>query len=155
MGNLKVRDVVSLLETSSIIIFEGEPIETVVERFAKDSKLIGIFVIDESRRYKGSITRHELLQWAKNHLSDIPEDYDLKNIDEIKAHAKTAKALDLVNKGSSEAYIHMDDPLPKALSLMLLYNLIDMPVLNDAGEIINDLKLSDILGTMLKDPQVG
>jgi len=155
MDNPKVRDVVSLLETSSIIVFESESVEVVVERFAKDSKLIGIFVIDESRRYKGVITRHELLQWAKNHLSDIPEDYDLKNIDEIKTHAQTAKALDLVNKGSSVAYIRMDDPLSKALSLMILYGLIDMPVLNDAGEIINDLKLSDILGKILKDPKVG
>jgi CBS-domain-containing membrane protein len=132
---------------------ESEPIETVVERFAKDSKLIGIFVIDESRRYKGSITRHEILQWAKNHLSEIPEDYELKNTDEIKTHAKTAKALDLVNRGSGEAYIHMDDHVTKALSLMILYNLIDMPVLNDTGEIINDLNLSELLNRILKDTE--
>jgi CBS-domain-containing membrane protein len=154
MGSIQVKDVISLLEASSILVSEGEPIQLVIERFAKDSKLIGFFVIDESRRYKGVITRSTLLQWTKRQLGDIPEGFDWKIIDEFKAKVNSTKALDLVSKGSVEAYIRMSDPLSKALSLLMLYSLIDLPVLNETGEIIGDLNLSELLNKILKDSQM-
>jgi len=154
MGNIQVKDVVSLLEASSILVSESEPIELVIERFAKDSKLIGIFVIDESRKYKGVITRSDLLQWTKRQLGDIPEGFDWKVIDEFKAQVHSTKALDMVSRGSVEAYIRMDDTVSKALSLLMLYSLIDLPVLNETGEIIGDLNLSELLNKILKDSQM-
>jgi len=154
MGNIQVKDVVSLLEASSILVSEGEPIELIIERFAKDSKLIGIFVIDESRKYRGVITRSDLLQWTKRHLGDIPEGFDWKVIDEFKAHAHSTKALDMVSRGSVEAYIRMDDTVSKALSILMLYSLIDLPVLNETGEIIGDITLPELLNKILKDSQM-
>jgi CBS-domain-containing membrane protein len=153
MGLIQVKDVISLLEASSILVSEGEPIELVIERFAKDSKLLGIFVIDESRRYKGVITRFDLLQWTKRQLGDIPEGFDWKIIDEFKANVRLTKALDVVSKGSVEAYVRMNDPISKALSLLILYSLIDLPVLNETGEIIGDLNLSELVNKILKDTE--
>jgi len=154
MGNTQVKDVVSLLEASSLLVSEGEPIELVIERFAKDSKLLGVFVIDESRRYKGVITRFDLLKWTKRQLGDIPEGFDLKVIDEFKAHVHSTKALDMVSSGSAEVYIRMDNTVSKALSLLMLYSLIDLPVLNETGEIIGDITLPEILNKILKDSQM-
>ncbi len=154
MGSIQVKDVISLLEASSILVFEGEPIQHVIERFAKDSKLLGIFVVDESRRYKGVITRFDILQWTKRQLGDIPEGFDWKIIDEFKAHVHSTKALDIVSKGSVEAHIRINDPVSKALSLLMLYSLINLPVLNETGEIIGDLNLSELLNKILKDSQM-
>jgi len=154
MGNTQVKDVVSLLEASSILVSEGEPIELVIERFAKDSKLLGVFVIDESRRYKGVITRFDLLRWTKRQLGDISEGFDWKVIDEFKAHAHSTNALDMVSRGSAEVYIRMDDTVSKALSLLMLYSLIDLPVLNETGEIIGDITLPELLNKILKDSQM-
>ena len=154
MGSIQVKDVISLLEASSILVFEGEPIQLIIERFAKDSKLLGIFVIDESRRYKGVITRFDILQWTKRQLGDIPEGFDWKVIDEFKAKVHSTKALDIVSKGSVEAHIRINDLVSKALSLLMLYSLINLPVLNETGEIIGDLNLSELLNKILKDSQM-
>ncbi|OGD44676.1 hypothetical protein A3K69_01515 [Candidatus Bathyarchaeota archaeon RBG_16_57_9] len=153
MGNFTVKDVVYLLETSSILASEDEPIESVIERFAKDLRLRGIFVVDSSRRFMGVVTRFELLLWTRRYLGDVPEDFDWKIIDELKAVIHSAKAVDMVRERSSEAYVHIEDPVSKALSLMMRHRLNDLPVLNDAGEIIGDLKLPDILNKIMKDTQ--
>ena len=153
MGIFTVKDVVYLLETSSILVSEDEPIETVIERFAKDLRLRGIFVIDSSRRFMGVITRFELLLWTRRYIGDVPEDFDWKIMDDLKAVIHSAKAVDMVRERSKEAYVHADDPVSKALSLMMLHRLNDLPVLNNAEEIIGDLKLPDILYKIMKDTQ--
>jgi len=153
MGNFPVKDVVYLLETSSILVSEDEPIETVIERFAKDTRLRGIFVIDSSRRFMGVITRFELLLWARRYIGDVPEDFDWKIMDDLKTIVHSAKVVDMVRERSKEAYVYADDPVSKAISLMMLHRLNDLPVLNNAEEIIGDLKLPDILYKILKDTQ--
>jgi len=37
----------------------------------------------------------------------------------------------------------------------MLYSLINLPVLNETGEIIGDLNLSELLNKILKDSQMG
>jgi len=153
MGNIKVRDAVNLLEPSSIIATEDEPIESIIERFAKDLRLRAIFVIDQSRKFKGVITRFEVLRWTKQHLGEVAEDFDWKIVEELKTKIRSAKAVDVVNWRSGEAFVRIDDPVSKAFSLMMRHSLNDLPVLNDAGDIIGDLKLLDLLSRVLKDAQ--
>lgn len=153
MGNIKVRDAVNLLEPSSIIATEEEPIESIIERFAKDLRLRAIFVIDQSRKFKGVITRFEVLRWTKQHLGEVAEDFDWKIVEELKTKIHSAKAVDVVNWRSGEAFVRIDDPVSKAFSLMMRHSLNDLPVLNDAGDIIGDLKLLDLLSRVLKDTQ--
>jgi len=153
MGAITVRDIVFLLETSSILVSEDEPIELVIERFAKDLRLRGIFVIDSSRRYIGAITRYELLLWTRSHLGDVPEDFNWKILYDLKAVIRSSKAVDMVREGSGEAFVHVDDSLSKALSLMMRHRLNDLPVLNSAEEIIGDLKLPDILNKIMKEKE--
>jgi Mg/Co/Ni transporter MgtE len=46
---------------------------------------------------------------------------------------------------SAEAAVRLDDPLSEALRKMLVLDLICLPVVDEAGKIIGDLKFTEIL----------
>ena len=135
----------------SITVRSDDPIDQVVANFAKDPGLRGIFVVDKQNRFVGVITRFELLQWTKYKLvPEIQEELDWKIISDIKKYVYSTKAVEIINKGSSKAFLRMDDQIAKALHLMADYSLIDLPILDEKGKIIGDLKLSDLLNRILK-----
>ncbi|MFH1179187.1 MAG: CBS domain-containing protein [Candidatus Bathyarchaeota archaeon] len=148
---MRVRDFVVLENIKPSVIQGDAPIEKVVEAFASHQELRGIFVVDEKERFIGVITRFELLQWTKYKLiSNIETDYEWKVIHSLKQYVLSTKVSELINKNSRIAYLRLDDSIEKVLQLMTDHNLIDIPILNNEGKIIGDIKLSDLLNKIIR-----
>ena len=60
-----VSEVYRLHGTSSAVIPEDTPLESVIARFAGEPGLRGMFLVDSMQRFTGVVTRIDLLKWAR------------------------------------------------------------------------------------------
>lgn len=65
LRKILVSDVYDPKKMHSLIVDEEEPIRAMARSFAEQPALRGIFVVDKEQRFKGVITRHDLLKWTK------------------------------------------------------------------------------------------
>jgi predicted transcriptional regulator len=144
---LYVKDVFDPSRMNSIVIDENETLPNTIKKFAKQSSLRGIFIIDNKGKLKGVMTRTDLLNIVKAKMD--------KDIGKIPLRIlfirgmQNIKTKDVVGFFSQKAAIRVDDPLEKALELMINNDLIDIPVVDSNENIIGDLKLSEILSKLI------
>jgi len=123
----------------SLVVDEEEPIEEIIN-FAEQPSSRGTFLVDRERRLKGVITRLDLLNWAKFKPG---EGIDLgrigASISDIRRYVYSAAAREFANEYSYSAHVKPDDII-SALNLMISSNLIDVPVVDEQGKILGDLK---------------
>ena len=151
MTPIYVTDVYDANHNLSVLVQADELLEDVLRRFAEESWLRGIFVADEASRLLGVITRTDLLDWTRLRLGTAlratagkPERI-LRLIHLVGA----ATAKDAIHPGSQRASVQLDDPLDRALQLMLDIDLIAIPVVDNEGRILGDLTLSHALRYLL------
>jgi len=143
----------------SLVVEEGESVHSLIEKFSDQPELRGIFVIDEESRFKGVITRFDLLNWTRFKLGGGFErrallgDSREEIIMNIIKYTHSTTANDLIRTDSHNAYVKPEDDIILALNLMLSLDLITVPVLDEKGKIIGDLKLTEILNKIIKSPQ--
>jgi predicted transcriptional regulator len=130
MDNIVVASIYKLLGTASRIIPENTPIGDVIAAFARDSSIGGIFLVDSTGRYAGMITRTDLLKWTHIRL------FGGKGRDEIPISQLLRLAMLSVRES---------DTIQTALNKMLNEREDIIPVLDEGGNILGDLRLSEIL----------
>jgi len=140
---LFVRDIYNSARMNSLIVDENETLKETVIKFAERPELKGIFILDKSKKLKGVVTRIDLLNLVKikigKDLGEVP--MRTLHIREL----KEVKTKDIASVYSKAAFVKLEDPLEKALRLMIDMDLIAIPIVDDDNNIIGDLKLSDIL----------
>ena len=62
MKTIKVGEVFRIRGTTTDIVPENTPLEKVIERFAKEPGLRGIFAVDSRKQFSGVITRSDLIR---------------------------------------------------------------------------------------------
>jgi CBS-domain-containing membrane protein len=150
---LIVKDVYDPKKMHSLLIDENESVNKVIEAFGKKPALRGIFIIDRERKLIGVVTRLDLLKWAKYKLRVGIDSDVIAPVSEIRRYVYSTKVKELVGKSNINAYVRPDDEVTSALSLMLSQDLIDVPVVDENGRILGDLKLSEILTKILQIQQ--
>lgn len=154
---LLVREVYNPERMHSLLVDEEESISTIIQEFAEEPALRGIFVVDKEKIFKGVITRWDLLNWAKFKLGAmidrrrIHEASHARNIIEnLITYAYSTTAMELVPEDGHNAYVRPEDNVIVALNLMMSLDLIDVPVIDEKGKIIGDLKLTEILNKIIQ-----
>ena len=147
MKPICVRDVYDPERSLSILVSADEPLEDVLRCFTQDSSLRGIFVNDETGRLVGVITRTDLLNWTRlrlgTALQDLPRGPD--HIIRLAQLVRAGTARDAIHPESKKTAVRLDDPVDRALKLMLQVDLIAIPVVDDGDQIVGDLTLSRVL----------
>ena len=147
MNPICVKDVYDPERALSILVSADEPLEDVLRCFTRDSSLRGIFVRDEANQLVGVITRTDLLNWTRlrlgTALKHLPPGPD--RVIRLAQLVRAGTARDAVHTDSKQAAVHPDDPVDRALKLMLEVDLIAIPVVDDENQIIGDLTLSRVL----------
>ena len=140
--------------TPPIIVQAEENFTQVIKQFTQHPTLRGIFVVDENKHLLGVITRRDLLDWARIKVGAgfrttgsfwLAEDARLIKI------MVSSTAGDIVHPNSQKAYVKPDDTLAHALYLMIEQDLICLPVIDDTGDIVGDLKLTEILSRVVQE----
>ncbi len=147
-ATLRVRDVVDIDQSRAVIIPNSTPFEEVVRAFAQRGDLRGIFVVDAQEHLTGVITRQDLLHWAAERLRvPDPRGQDWRDVYRVMT-ASTAKQA--CRKRSAECAVRLDDPLERVLAKMFENELIDVPVVDEQGHIVGDVRLTEILRKVIE-----
>jgi len=142
-----VRETYHSERIRALVIGEDAPLEEVVRRFTKPRVLRAIFIVDAEGRLTGVVTRTDLLDYVKVKLGIW--DYAWPSWKRAVKYLYATNAKDLVHKGSSDAYVRLDDDVAKALHIMTDHDLIDVPVVDDKGRILGDIGVPDIILKLL------
>jgi CBS domain-containing protein len=148
MISLRVKDAL-ITPMLALIVDAKTPVEDVIKSFAEKPEIHGIFVVDEKMKLKGVITRYDLLLWAKV-MTGVPR---AKNIDDLMntvriSMSKTAGGM--VRPETKDATVTLDDDINVALDKMIRLELLDIPVVDKKGKVIDDLRLSEILKAIIE-----
>lgn len=145
---LLVKDVYEY-STLSLIVKEDEKITEIIKHYAENPSLRGIFVVDEQEKFKGAITRDDLLQWSKFKIgADLGS--DVVAVDEINRYVYSTTAKDIMHKYSSEAFVKPEDSVELALDMMLNEDTLAIPVIDEKKKIIGDVTFSEVLNAIIR-----
>ncbi|MFC1989993.1 CBS domain-containing protein [Chloroflexota bacterium] len=151
MKTIIVSEVYKLHGTATDTISEDTSLEHIISRFAWEPGLRGIFLIDARQKLSGIVTRADLLKWAHFQLYGGKGRYEL-GISEFFRIADAKKAKDLARRDGRSLGIKETDSLQTALDKMLDVEEDVLPVIDNQGKILGDLRLSEVL---LKVIEVG
>jgi len=150
MKKILVEEVYRLHGMSSVSVAEDIPLKDVVSRFASDSSLRGIFLVDSRHRFAGVITRADLLKWSIIKL--LGGRVDVVSTEEAHRLVFATNAKDLRREDWALLGVREDDPLQTALSQMIDNEEGIIPVLDNKGKILGDLSFAEVLLKAMEVP---
>ncbi len=116
--------------------------------FAREPAVRGVFLVDANRRFAGLVTRVDLMRWAHLKLSGRKGRLELP-IFEFFRIVDASKAMDLAHSDGKRLSVRESDPLQTALEKMLDEEEDVLPVLDSDGRVLGDLRLSEVLWSVL------
>lgn len=148
MMTSRVSEVYRLHGMGSTIIPDDSPLQSIIIRFADEPGLRGIFLVDTQQRLTGVVSRIDLLRWAHIQLFGGKGRHEIR-ISEFFRLVDAKKARDIAHSASKVLSVKENDTLQAALDKMLDHEEDVLPVLNSQGEILGDLRLSEVLWFVL------
>ena len=150
MKTVLVKDVYQLHDTAAISVTEDIALGDIISKFAHEPGIRGVFLIDEEQRFAGIISRMAIMKWAEFQLFGKWKTGILAP--DIANLVDSVKAKHLARGDWQSLGIKEYDTLEKAFELMMRLGEDVIPVLDEDGKIIGDLRLSEVL---LKVIEVG
>ena len=148
LRTIRVSEIYRIHGMASTVLPEDSPLENIIARFAGDFSLSGIFLTDTQRRLTGVITRIDLLRWVHFKLFSGKGRHEIA-VSDFYRIVDARKAKDIAHSSSNMLGVLDTDSLQSGLDKMLDYEEEVLPVLNNRGEIVGDLRLSEILSWIL------
>ncbi len=148
-----IGDVYTMDRRPSLLVGPDERFTAVVRRFAERPEMRGIFVVGEKDRLIGVITRRDLLDWARVQLGEATystEEAWLAEDVRLTALMRAITAGEVMRPGSEAAAVRPSDTLAEALRRMIAHDLICLPVVDEQGRVLGDLKLTEVLACALE-----
>lgn len=134
----------------ALVVRDDMPLAAAIARFAHDLQLRGLFLTDGDGRLTGVINKQDILNWVRLSLA-LPPQTQAPAMTQVRRLVMAETVGHLAAAGSAETAVCLHDTLATALDRMTQYNLTDIPVVDDDGRIVNDLRLSEILAFVLRD----
>ena len=150
MQTIYVSEVCENSEMHALIVDKDLPLVDAVQQFAMKLDLRGIFITNEDGRLEGVINKQDLLHWVGLQLNQKSAGKPM-TVGRMRRLVNAKKVVDLAARGSENTALRLNDTLADALHKMTSFNLADVPVVDDDGRIINDLRLSEILLYMVNN----
>ena len=144
MQTIYVAEVCEQSEMQALVVDREMSLSDAVKEFATNHDLRGIFVTDDKDRLVGVINKQDLLRWVGLQLNQLSQGEPM-SIGQMRRLVNAQKVSDLAAPGSESTALYLNDTLADALQKMTAFNLADIPVVDENGRIINDLRLSEIL----------
>ncbi len=149
MHTISVAKVCRTSKLHALVAPRNMPLTEAIQRFVEDINLRGIFLVDETGRLTGVLNKHDLLNWVRVAFP-LPAEGPYPLRAELRRAVMAETAQDLARPDSVETAVTLQDSLAVALQKMVRHNLVDIPVLDESGRIVNDLRLSEILAYLLR-----
>lgn len=144
MKTITVGEVYRIHGTATDIVRDDTPLEKVIERFAKEPGLRGVFVIDSGKQFSGVVTRSDLIRWTHYSLFGGRGRQDI-SISDFYRVVDAVRVKDLMNPGMKALAVKETDSLQTALDKMLDYEEDLLPVVDNDYRVLGDLRISEVL----------
>lgn len=144
MKPILVEEVYHLSEPASLSVPEGTPLQEVVARLAQEPELRAIFLVDSNQRFAGTIRRADLLKWLYFQLFGKLR-VEKGSTGEIIHLAFATRAKDLARGDWRYFGVKVSDTIQDALERMIAYGDAIIPVLDNEGKVLGDLRVTEIL----------
>lgn len=144
MSEVTVRDLMVPTLDHVLLLQVDTPLDEFIKRFADNEELRSIFLVDDERRLRAVVTRQDLIRWVRLQLK-VKREILRPQLAGVRRLAKAVHAIDISHTASPGAAVGLDDPIHLALEKMARYDLTDIPVIDDEGRVIGDLRLSQLL----------
>jgi CBS-domain-containing membrane protein len=144
MKPILVEEVYHLSEPASLSVPEGTPLQEVIARLAQGPELRAIFLVDSHQRFAGTIRRADLLKWLYFQLFG-KFGVEKGSTGEIIHLAFATRAKDLARGDWRYFGVKLSDTIQDALERMIAYGDAIIPVLDDEGRVLGDLRVTEIL----------
>ncbi len=144
MQTIYVAEVCEQSQMQALVVDGKLALVDVVREFATNHDLRGIFITDKNNRIAGVINKQDLLHWVGLQLNQGPPGQPMP-VGQMRRMLNAQSVADLAAPGSQNAAVSLNDTLADALQILISNNLSDIPVVDENGRIINDLRLSEIL----------
>jgi len=149
MEIIRVADVYQLHDMAAATVPEDMPLTTVISRFALDPNLRAIFLINSNEIFTHMLSRLDVLIWAHLQLFGGNGIREITVSDFVRIRgAKNVKSL--ARRDEHSFSIKANDTLRTALNRMIEYKEDIIPVLDENGKVIGDLRLSEVLSKTLE-----
>jgi len=144
----RVSEVYRIHGMASTVLPEDSSLESIIARFAGEPSLRGMFLTDAQGCFSGVVTRIDLLRWVHFKLFGGKGRHEI-TISEFYRIVDARKAKDIAHRASNMLSVRETESLQSALDKMLDHEEEVLPVLNNQGEIMGDLRLSEVLSWAL------
>jgi CBS domain-containing protein len=144
MSDSLVAKVFKIHGTASISVDEDTSLEGIIGTFAQQPSIRGVFLIDKNLRFVCMITRIDLIRWTHLQLSG-GKGMDRVPIWDILRLVEARKAKDIAMSYRGTISVKETDTLQSALNQMLVHEEDILPVLDQEGKVLGDLRLSEVL----------
>jgi len=151
MNTIRVKELYQLHGTASTNVSEDASLEDVITLLGHEPRLQGVFLTDSEQKFSGVITPMDLAKWAHIQMFDGKGRREIP-ISTFYRIADARKARDLPRSDYGSLGVRETDSLQTALDKMLNYEEDIIPVLDNEGHILGDLRLSEVL---MKALEVG
>jgi CBS domain-containing protein len=144
MKTIQVGEVFRLHGDASIKVSEDVSIEFVLASLGQEQNIRGVFLVNADQKFKGVITSADIRRWAHIELFGGKGRHEIP-ISTFYRIAGAKKAKDLALGDYRSLGVKETDSLQTALDKMLDYEEDIIPVLDNEGHILGDLRLSEVL----------
>jgi len=148
MNKPLVADVYKLHGSATVSIPADSSLEDVIGALVREPSLRGIFLVNSKQKLVGKVTRLDLIRWAHLNLTGGKGRHEIP-ISEFFRIVDARKAKDLASGDPRILAVRENDTLQAALDKMLDYEEDVIPVLDNDGKVLGDLRLSEVLWWVL------
>lgn len=152
MQTVIVAEICETSEMQALVVPQTMPLAEAIGHFARDHDLRGFFLTDEDGRLTGVVNKHDLLNWARVELA-LPPKTQFPSIAQVRRVVMAETVGDLARSDSVETAVTLNDTLATVLDKMTRHNQTDIPVVDESGRVINDLRLSEVLAFVLENSE--
>ncbi|MGI2335067.1 MAG: CBS domain-containing protein [Dehalogenimonas sp.] len=145
---------VSVPSSRTLSVNEDQAIEKAIRQFVKQPDVHTLFIVDDNGKLKGLVKLHYILNWVKLKLNmDISSRSNMRVTGAFQAFEvmKLCQSQTIGDIISETVAVKEEDTLDQALHIMLQEQLVELPVVDKAGKLIGEVKLTQLLARMLED----
>ena len=147
MEKPKVRDL-CLPCSLALTVKESDGLEAAIRRFASQPETHAIFVVDNKGKLKGLVKIRHLLNWIRLKLGVSRERRNI-TVAEAFEVAKLSQSSQIGDITSPAVNVKPEDSLAHALNLMANEEVVELAVVNDDGELVGEIELTQVLSQLL------
>jgi CBS domain-containing protein len=149
MKTIHVSQLAKQVPMHALVMHQDTPLDELIKNFIADHSFRGVFLVDDEKRLVGVVNRHDMLNWARFQFNLQGRNEPLR-LGQLRRLVSATRARDLAAPGSAESAVRSEDTLADALDKMARHDLVDIPVVDETGHIVDDLRLSEVLAFALQ-----